>query len=68
MSARSISRQDSVPHVPNCICLLFQVRQLSSFLEILHVFRELGYEVLVLDNKAVFHVPGWDMRVIARKV
>ena len=36
--------------------------------EMLQVLRDIGYEVMVLDNKAVFHVPGRDMRVIARKV
>jgi predicted SAM-dependent methyltransferase len=29
--------------------------------------KKVGFEILVLDNKAKFHVPERDMRVIARK-
>ncbi len=35
--------------------------------EMREVLEEIGYRVLVLDNKAKFHVPERDMRVIATK-
>ncbi len=35
--------------------------------EMKQVLEEIGFEILFLDNNAVFHEPGRDMRVVAQK-
>ena len=35
--------------------------------EMQHVLEEIGFEIMFLDNHAIFHEAGRDMRVVARK-
>ena len=35
--------------------------------EMKHILEEIGFEILLLDNDAIFHESGRDMRVVARK-